>query len=325
MGNDNNIDDIMRRLFLVILAVLALAPLSIAQQETQIHRLESFEPAVYYSADHPVTQPDDCELAVVIIHGWNGGVVAGNRAEILKDGLPGAYVIAPMFPTEAAFEKRNVEYDGRAVWNGSWNKDLRIPGSASDDWRGGGDANGTGISSFDVVDEIFRQLSDRKRFPNLKRIVLTGFSGGGQFVSRYVAVGKGRVRRGISLAYVSMSPSTDFRYEKEVPWLWGLKDRPRYSAGVSDRRIMRNLCSRRCWKACGDRDVKESGLDMTQWGMMQGMNRYERFRNMEKYLDRYPAWKANVSFHTFEGMAHEGGRAYQDSTLLEFIAVGDTE
>ena len=46
------------------------------------------------------------------------------------------------------------------------------------------------LSSFAVADRLLAELSDAKRFPNLRRIVLAGHSAGGQFVNRYVAVGR---------------------------------------------------------------------------------------------------------------------------------------
>lgn len=315
----------MKKIIFASLAALTICATAFAQKEAQIFKFKKYKTPVYYGAVQPIDQVNDCELAIVIVHGWNGGVRVNTNIKVINEGLPDAYIISPMFPSKSAFKKRKVELDDRAIWNNSWTGNLKLPGLAFDDWRAGGDADNAKISSFDVIDHIFAQLSNKKNYPNLKRVVLTGFSGGGQFVSRYVAVGKGKIRKGITLEYVSLSPSTDFRYEKDVPWLWGLKDRPRYSAKLSEKKIMDNLCSRRCWKGCGDLDVKEKSLDKTPWAMTQGENRYDRFLNLEKYLDQYPEWKKNVSFYTFKGIAHESSKAYRDSNLLRFFAVGDAK
>lgn len=40
-------------------------------------------------------------------------------------------------------------------------------------------------SSFYCIDSIVHTLSNRSQFPNIKRIVLTGFSAGAQFLNRY--------------------------------------------------------------------------------------------------------------------------------------------
>src|SRR5262249_39453617 len=53
-------------------------------------------------------------------------------------------------------------------------------------WLKGDQAtNDSAVSSYDVVDQWVRILGNRKQFPNLKRIVITGHSAGGQFTQRY--------------------------------------------------------------------------------------------------------------------------------------------
>ena len=59
-------------------------------------------------------------------------------------------------------------------------------------WRYGAESisdvnynNNATISSFGAMDVLLESLCDRKRFPNLQRIVVTGHSAGGQFVHRW--------------------------------------------------------------------------------------------------------------------------------------------
>ena len=47
--------------------------------------------------------------------------------------------------------------------------------------------------------------------------------------------------------------------------------------------------------------------------------RLERFRNFEKYLDKYPEWKKQVSFHVFKGIGHKEDLAYPAKEILDFI------
>ena len=85
---------------------------------------------------------------------------------------------------------------------------------------------------------------------------------------------------------------------------------------------MKNLCSRRVWRGCGSLDVlgrPMTSLDMTPPAAAQGANRFERFKNFERYLDKYPEWKKQVSFHVFEGIAHKEDLCYPDSALLDFV------
>jgi hypothetical protein len=56
----------------------------------------------------------------------------------------------------------------------------------ADSWRFGGGEIGTDkLTSFDFMDEIIRRLARKQIFPNLRSIVVAGYSTGGQFVIRY--------------------------------------------------------------------------------------------------------------------------------------------
>jgi pimeloyl-ACP methyl ester carboxylesterase len=94
------------------------------------------------------------------------------------------------------------------------------------DWATGGDAAGpVAVSSYEAIDALLLILADRSRFPNLTRIVLAGFSGGGQLTQRYAAVGRGTdalTGRSIAPRYVVGSPSS---------YLYFTEDRPRPEGG----------------------------------------------------------------------------------------------
>lgn len=289
--------------------------------------------AVHYFAPKPVESGADCETAVIIVHGWGDGVELPKEVPSFWDaarnevGTGGRmpYVIAPVFPRRETMEKFGLEDDGRAHWN-----DLRDASDGdrydpSDDWRGGGDADGTSVSSFDAIDRILDALSDRAKYPNLKRVTLAGFSAGGQFAWRYAAVGRGILRPDIRLDFAPMAPSSVLRLESDVRWLYGLKDRPRYAAGLTEAQIYTNLCSRRVWFGCGDLDVKkrpQTSLDGTPEARAQGENRYDRFLRFRDYLGRFPDWNRQVSFHILRGLGHEYVRAYAQPELVGFLLFG---
>ena len=310
-------------LALVAAFVAACAPKS--NVEASIYPLEGVSPAVYYTAPTPLTEGYDGEVALVMIQGWHGGVQVLEEYLALQAALGDAYVISPMYPRTEMIEHFGIEPDGRAIWNESWPLDLTKPGVPDDDWRGGGDANGTELSSFDVIDILFERLSNKGLFPNLKKIALVGFSAGGQFVGRYVAVGKGNVGEGISLEYVAMSPSTFLLPEPDDIWHYGLKGRPRYSRSISDDQIMENLRSRRCLHACGSEDTNEKSLDRTATAMRQGENRYVRFQNFKALVSRDARWSEVTTFHTFEGLSHRAVGAYSDPFFVSYILGNDTQ
>ena len=282
---------------------------------------------VYYYAPHRIEDGSRCETAAVLIHGWGGGVTLTRDVEPFAEALAKAvgpsnaapYVIAPLFPRRRILVKSGIKDDGRAVWNDSWGRNLSVHGAPDDDWRGGGDAAGVKLSSFDVVDAILLSLGDRERYPALRRVIVTGFSAGGQFVGRYVAVGKGVVREGVEMRYAAMAPSTELRLDDDVMWHYGLKGRPRYSAQTTREQMLKNLSSRRVWRACGTKDVLGKSLDVCPEAMRQGENRYVRFRSFEAYLKQFPEWARQVSFHAIEGIGHESIVAHTEKVFVDYV------
>ena len=313
----------LKRFFSFTILAMVLAVVvgcaSKAEPSADIYRLEGVEPAVYYSAPKPLTEGDDGEIAVIMIQGWHGGVQVLKEHLALLQSLDNVYVISPLYPRTEMTEQYGIAPDGRAIWNESWPLDLTVPGVPDDDWRGGGDANGTQLSSYDVIDVMFERLSDRNLYPNLKRIALVGFSAGGQFVGRYVAVGKGKVRDGIELVYVAMAPSTYLIPNPEDIWHYGLKGRPRYSRSLTEEQIMENLRSCRCLHACGALDVKEASLDKTPSAMRQGVNRYVRFENFKELVSKDSRWSAVTTFHTFDSISHQAAAAYADPFFVKYV------
>ena len=302
-----------------LIAILSTFVLPVA---AALHAVEGVTPAVYYGSEHAVTSGDKtAELAVIVIHGWGGGAKASDhktlREDLAKRGVK-AYVVAPLFPRRSTLKKAKVADDGRAVWGASWD----VPGQRggpADDWRGGGDAVGTSLSSFDIVDRLMETLSDVRLYPALKRVVLVGFSAGGQFTGRYVATGKLPLRQGLAADFAVIAPSTELRLDPDTTWHYGLKDRPRYSAKLTEADIRRNLASRRVWRGCGTADVTRGSLDVSPPAMQQGKNRYDRFTNFKEYLKGYPDWAAKVSFHDIPGIGHSGA-VYRDASFLDFLA-----
>lgn len=311
-------------------AVLRAVPPCVGGVMPELREFEfrGLERPVHYFAERPVEDGCDCEIAAVIVHGWGDGASSKPReldsfrrkaAELLGGGAPVPYVVGPLFPRRETMKRHGTPMDGRAIWNESWSKDLSQRGSQHDDWRGGGDAVGTKMSSYDVIDHVLDVLGDVRRYPRLRRIFMSGFSAGGQFVGRYVAVGRGKVREGVEIRYAAMAPSTELRFDENTAWHYGLRDRPRYSRGLEPAQIYANLSSRRVFRACGTADVKTGGaLDVCPAAAAQGVNRYERFLGFQKYLDAYPEWKRMVVFHTYPGLAHEWFRAYEQEPLVRY-------
>jgi pimeloyl-ACP methyl ester carboxylesterase len=79
-----------------------------------------------------------------------------------------------------------------------------------DSWRSGGmSTSNPTLSAFDFMDEILRKLANKKTFPNLTKIVVTGHSAGGQFATRYEMANKVHGKLGnVAVSYVVANPSS---------------------------------------------------------------------------------------------------------------------
>jgi hypothetical protein len=88
-------------------------------------------------------------------------------------------------------------------------------------WATAGDAIGpAAVSSYDAIDSMLLTLADRSRLPNLRTIVVAGFSGGGQLVQRYAAIGQAPdtlARSGLALRFVVGSPSSYVYFSADRP------------------------------------------------------------------------------------------------------------
>lgn len=303
-------------------AVAAVAAMAVFPAGAKLFKSAGFEPAVYYTGERPIERGDaSADLGIVFVHGWGGGAddrtalyrrVANNVAK--RGAKPVAF--APMFPIRRYIREKKIPNDGRAVWCGFW--EVGEEGSAANDWRGGGDAYGTNISSFDVIDRMVATLCDRNLFPSIQRIVIVGFSAGGQVTARYAAVGKCPARSGVVVEYASIAPAFYLKLDEDEPWHYGLKGIPRYAAGMGKKEILANLTARRVWFGCGTKDDERTN-GRNRLSAKQGVSRYARHLMFAEYVKGFPSWAAKTSFHDIQGVAHTG-KVWDDKVLLDFIA-----
>ena len=148
-----------------------------------------------YALDKPNTA---MTRALIMVHGANRNAdhyfETATAAGFLAGALNNTVIIAPHFTADRDTAKAN-----EVIWP-----------ARRDSWRSGGmsPSNPT-LSSFDFVDELVRKLADKKNFPNLKQIVVTGHSAGGQFSTRYEMANKiDGTLKGVSITYVVANPSS---------------------------------------------------------------------------------------------------------------------
>ena len=280
---------------------------------------------VYYFAEYDIMQGDpNLEYAVIYIHGTNGG--ARDAASLMRKKLQQycpdkkVYCIAPSFFTQKTCPEEKQK--DALFWDYGW--------------RGGGTAiNGDKISNFEVIDEIYKILSERKLYPKMKQITLIGFSAGGQCVNRYVAVGKMPVAADIKTVFVVGNPSVylyidKLRFQdgkfikvksksKFNEWFLGLEKRYPYCKNIKKAQILKNLSSRPTLYFCGTADTDKKYLDVNAAAMLQGKNRYERFLIYQKHIALYPQWEKMTKFFAVPDIAHSSKVFYENNIVQKWI------
>jgi pimeloyl-ACP methyl ester carboxylesterase len=153
--------------------------------------------SMVYSS-YPLNKPNAAVTrAFILVHGTGRNAdhyfETATAAAFLDGALKNTVVIAPHFVSDTDKVATN-----EVLWP-----------NRGDSWRSGGmSTSNPTISAFDFMDEIVRQLSNRKNFPNLKKIVVAGHSAGGQFVTRYEMANKMHGTTGVAMSYVVANPST---------------------------------------------------------------------------------------------------------------------
>ena len=212
------------------------------------------------------------------------------------------------------FQDRSEAAPGEHSWKGNW--------------REGGESDG--VSSYTVVDTLIARLRGG-HFPNLKWIVLTGHSSGGQFVQRYAAFTDVDLKPGRNAALVKFVPANPssyvylnaYRYNSKtkqwaIPekdcasgdryneWKYGLEGLSGYTAARGAEFARAHLPQRRIEMLAGTEDVlADEGFDTDCAGMIQGATRFERAQNFKAFMDHfYPT--NQVSLTLVPGVGHSG-------------------
>jgi hypothetical protein len=251
---------------------------------------------------HPLdASTDRITRALVVVHDidrdaqeyFRIGVAAAMAAGALDETL----VIAPRFASRDGVACADALAPHEANWPCDGNS-----------WRSGGTARGGVRTSFDLADEILRNLARKNIFPNLRAIVLAGHSAGGQFVTRYQMTNRVHETLGVPVTYVVANPSsyaypdpsrplkvngaTEFRaphgrscdaYDR---WPYGLADRTGYAGKASVAVLRKQLVSRPATYLLGAGDVLPvDAFDTSCAAMAQGTSRLERGRAFADYVN----------------------------------------
>ena len=267
--------------------------------------------------------------ALILVHGvlrdadyyFDTGVIAANDARRLS----GTLVIAPQF-----VERDDIVGHRLSPQTLYWDSK----------WPGGSDAIAPApISTYDVFDAIVARLSDPRRFPALRDIVLAGHSAGGQIVQRYAVVGKApQLDPGarVPVHLIVSNPSSYFYFTdwRPVPqrncadfdsWRYGLRDAPRYvggSAGQLEARYVKRHVTYLMGTA--DTDPNEEDLDRSCGGEAEGPYRFMRAKYFIAYLARRHPEETAQDYAFVAGVPHDNRRMFTSACGLAVIFGGST-
>jgi hypothetical protein len=263
---------------------------------------------------YPLTaRNDQITRALVMVHGAGRDAdhyfSTALAAAFLADALNDTIVISPRFASNDAGGCRDTLASNEVNWpcNG-------------DSWRSGGVAtNDRQVTSFDFADRILQQLARKDVFPNLKVIVLTGHSAGGQFVNRYEMANIVHDTLGVPVTYIVSNPSSYAYLDSNRPavstgnvciscpsatagdqrpfgdgqncstydaWPYGLQKRTGYTAAIGDDVLKRQLAARTVTYLIGEIDILPlGGFDSSCPAMAQGPTRRARGEAFSKYVN----------------------------------------
>lgn len=218
---------------------------------------------------------------------------------------------------------------------------------------------GTEISSLDALDGLLDWFSDREKYPKLTNITIVGYSGGGQLVQRYTAVGKEPPPH-LHVRYIhgDASSSAYFTDDRPIPkeegnskedcifyntWRYGFEGFPASPGSVKTvKDFFKQYITRDVISLVGYNDIKKAG-DQTCMARMQGGQK-RRDRNLIWYqyvsmlartgedLDGFPGefssvpdW-SDVSNHNMnlrlvvvDGVGHDLEGIFQDNNARKAL------
>ena len=200
----------------------------------------------------------------------------------------------------------------------------------ANDWMAGAPAlSPASLSSYAALDKILERLDDRKRFPNLREVVVAGHSGGAQVVQRYALTtqaDKALLADGIKVRYVIANPSSYayFNAQRPIPtfdaancpgfntWKYGLKELPAYAQGQKHRQLEQAYIERDITYLLGakDTDPNHPALDKSCEAEAQGAFRLERGKNYFEYLTQRHPQGLNQRLVEVPGVGHNGDQMF---------------
>jgi pimeloyl-ACP methyl ester carboxylesterase len=235
---------------------------------------------------------DPIARALVMVHGASRDADNYFRTSLAAAFLAGALedtiVVAPRFASNNGQGCKDKLAENELNWSCNGNS-----------WRSGGAAaEDKALTSFDLMDDILKQLANKQVFPNLKEIVVAGHSAGGQFVTRYEMANLVHDKLGVRVTYVVSNPSSYAYLDSSRPvrgsikcanyddWPYGLKNLGGYTNRLTAAQMKKQIVARPVTYLLGEIDILPlGGFDASCAAMTQGPTRLARGQAFGKYID----------------------------------------
>ncbi len=198
-------------------------------------------------------------------------------------------------------------------------------------WLSGDPDLGTkGVSSFEIMDGMIALLADKNKFPNLKRITLTGHSAGGQLVQRYAAGSDIDVNYpDIKFRYIVANPGSYVYLTANRPvtpqvrcafndYKYGLDKLNSYMGKFSVMQIQKRYTAKEIVYFLGEQDIRSDDIDQACPARYQGDTRLARGKNFKSQLDKeFP--EAKHFIFTVPGVGHTQYGMYTSEQGLKVL------
>ncbi len=302
--------------FLLIISALCISKVSFAQVDVVVNKMlllniNGATLKIPYLTNRDLTVPNnDISSAVVVIHGnnRNADVYFENMstAAAMRPGVTNTTVIvAPQFLTEEDIDFHNLDEEHLYWTSGGWKSGSNSRDEATN-------PRPERIPSYAVLDSLMIQIATN--FPNLRSLIFTGHSAGGQVATRYAATSlifetlrdqfqvcakfivanpssyvymdERRIVDGTTNQFAAPDASDCLDYNE---WKYGLSDLFTYPSNTGATKIRNLLKSRRVVYLLGedDNNPNSSSLDTSCPAMLQGKHRLERgviyFNHLQDY------------------------------------------
>jgi hypothetical protein len=301
----------------------------------------------YYSNRNIDEQNNAIENIIIAVHGnlrkANEVFSFADTAVVKNNAGAKTLLIAPNFMTRDDLTKHHLpEEDNYLVWTSSgWKEGNNMLNTQND-------KKPVYISSMEVIDSILVRLCNKKIYPNLKTVVLSGHSAGAQFIQRYAAINRITdslsATQNLHFRFIIMNPSSYVYLDNRRPvkgarnkflipdtsgcswynkYKYGLEELNLYAFETGVEKIRTQFLQREVVYLLGsnDTDTKDPQLDTTCAAQLQGINRLERGRLFFGYLKNYAGKKAKFNHKIFivNNVGHNHNKMINSKEAARFL------